>query len=109
MNIKVASGRPFLLSAGLRNIKAISGHRRKVRPVIEIDRMEALMAKVAALVHLMLMTVLMGVLVIVIVSVPSLYDQGMKLIPIAAAVGFVIAIPFSIWISRRILEQTRGA
>ncbi|HRE19588.1 MAG TPA: hypothetical protein PKW21_00950 [Rhabdaerophilum sp.] len=66
------------------------------------------MAKVAVLVHMMLMTVLMGVLVIVVVSVPSLYDQGMKLIPIAAVVGFVVSIPFSIWISRRILEQTRG-
>lgn len=67
------------------------------------------MAKIAVLVHLILMTVLMGALVIVIVSVPSLYDQGMKLIPIAAAVGFFASIPFSIWISRRILEQTRGA
>jgi hypothetical protein len=67
------------------------------------------MAKVAVLVHLILMTVLVGALVIAIVSIPSLYDQAMRLIPIAALVGFVAAIPASIWISRRILEQTRGA
>lgn len=67
------------------------------------------MAKVVFLVHIILMTVVMGALVIAILSVPSLADQGMKLIPLAAVVGFVAALPVSIWISRRILEQTRGA
>lgn len=67
------------------------------------------MAKVALLIHLILATVLAGALVIAIVSIPSLADQGMKLIPWAALVGFVAAIPVSIWISRRILQQTRGA
>lgn len=66
------------------------------------------MWKVAVVVHLVVMTVLMGVLVIAIVSVPSLYDQGMKLIPLAAAIGFIAAIPVSIHISRRILAVTRG-
>lgn len=67
------------------------------------------MAKLAFLIHLILATVIVGALVIAIVSVPSLADQGMKLIPWAALVGFVAAIPVSIWISRRILQQTRGA
>lgn len=67
------------------------------------------MAKVVFLVHIVLMTVVMGALVIAILSVPSLADQGMKLIPLAALVGFVAALPVSIWISRRILAQTRGA
>ena len=67
------------------------------------------MGKLVFAVHLIVMTVIMGILVIAIVSVPSLYDQGMKLIPIAAAVGFVAALPLSIWVSRRIMQQTRSA
>lgn len=67
------------------------------------------MLKIAALVHIILMTVLMGILVIVIVTVPELYDQGMRLIPLAALVGVVGAIPISIYVSRQILAQTRGA
>ncbi len=67
------------------------------------------MAKVAILIHMVLATVLAGALVISVVSVPSLSEQAMKLIPIAVAVGFFAAIPLSIWISRRILAQTRGA
>jgi hypothetical protein len=67
------------------------------------------MWKVALLVHIVLMTVLMGALVIAIVSVPALADQGMRLIPIAAALGFVAAIPLSIYVSRRILALTREA
>ncbi|WP_284177336.1 hypothetical protein [Rhabdaerophilum sp. SD176] len=66
------------------------------------------MLKVAALVHIMLMTVLMGILVIVIVTVPELYDQGMRLIPLAALVGFFGAIPISAYVSRKILAQTRS-
>lgn len=66
------------------------------------------MLKIALLVHIILTTVLMGALVIVIVSVPGLYDQGMKLIPAAAAVGFIAAIPLSVVVSKRILALTRG-
>lgn len=67
------------------------------------------MWKVAVLVHVVMMTVLMGALVIAIVSIPSLSDQGMKLIPLAAAIGFIAAIPASIFVSRRILALTHGA
>lgn len=67
------------------------------------------MAKLAVLIHVILATSIVGALVVAIVSVPSLADQGKQLIPLAALVGFVAAIPLSIWISRRILEQTRGA
>jgi len=67
------------------------------------------MGKLVFAVHLIVMTVIMGILVIAIVSVPSLSEQGMKLIPIAAAVGFVAALPLSIWVSRRIMQQTRSA
>jgi hypothetical protein len=67
------------------------------------------MFKVAILVHIVLMTVLMGILVIFVVSIPDLYDQGMRLIPLAAAIGFVAAMPLSVLISRKILAQTHGA
>lgn len=67
------------------------------------------MGKLVFMVHLIMMTVVAGVLVIAIVSIPSLAEQGMKLIPWAAGVGFVAALPLSIWISRRIMQQTRGA
>lgn len=66
------------------------------------------MVKVALLVHMILATALAGALIIVIVSIPSLSEQGMKLIPIAVGAGIVAAIPASLWLSRRILEQTRG-
>jgi len=64
------------------------------------------MWRIAALIHLVGMTVLMGVLVIVIVSIPALYARGMQLIPIAAAVGFFAAIPASIWAARKIMAAT---
>lgn len=67
------------------------------------------MLKVALLLHLILATAIIGVLVIAVVSIPSLASQAMKLILVVAGVGFVVAVPVSIWPSRRILAQTRGA
>lgn len=64
------------------------------------------MLKLAALIWMMLGITLAGILVVVIVTVPSLYAQGMRLIPIAAAVGFVLAIPAAIVIAKRIESAT---
>lgn len=64
------------------------------------------MWRIAALIHLIGMTVLMGALVTVIVSVPALYERGMQLIPIAAVIGFIVAIPASIWAARKIVAAT---
>lgn len=61
------------------------------------------MFKVAAVVWIMLGSVLAGSLVVVVVSVPSLYDQGMRMIPIAGILGYVIAIPFSFMVARKIM------
>ncbi|HRJ70304.1 MAG TPA: hypothetical protein PK812_11940 [Beijerinckiaceae bacterium] len=66
------------------------------------------MWKVATLVHIMAMTVLMGVLVLVILSVPSLTEQGMRLIPVAALIGFVVGIPFCVVAAKAILARTAG-
>lgn len=66
------------------------------------------MLRVAVLVHILLMTVLMGGLVLVVLSVPSLAENARKLIPMAALAGFVVTIPVSALVARRILAATGG-
>ena len=60
------------------------------------------MFRLALLIWVVLGTTLAGMAIVVVVSDASLYNQGMKLIPIAAIVGFVVAIPLSFMISKRI-------
>ena len=60
------------------------------------------MFKLALLIWVVLGTTLAGIAVLVVVSDSSLYAQGMKLVPIAAAVGFVVAIPLSFLIGKKI-------
>ncbi|MBK5961006.1 hypothetical protein CCR97_22780 [Rhodoplanes elegans] len=64
------------------------------------------MMKIAVLVWMVLGITLAGTLVVAVVSVPSLYDQGMRLIPIVAAAGFVVAIPFAVLIAKKIDHLT---
>ena len=66
------------------------------------------MAKLVFLIHLIMMTVIAGVLVIGVVSVPSLAEQAKLLIPVSAAIGFFVAFPISIYIAKQILAQSRG-
>ncbi|MGO9546112.1 MAG: hypothetical protein ACLPPF_15130 [Rhodomicrobium sp.] len=51
---------------------------------------------------LMLGTVIAGVAVLVVVSDPHLYSQGMKMIPLAAVAGFLVALPISFIVSKRL-------
>ena len=60
------------------------------------------MFKLALLIWVVLGTTLAGMAVVVVVSDASLFDQGMKLIPIAAIAGFVLAIPLSFMVTKRI-------
>lgn len=60
------------------------------------------MLKIAVLVWIMLGTALAGSLVLVVLTVPSLYDQGLKLIPYAAAAGFILAAPLAALVARKI-------
>lgn len=63
------------------------------------------MLKIAAPVWLILGTVLAGVAVTAGLSVPSLSGSSqdmMKFIPIAAVVGYIVAIPFAAVIARKI-------
>lgn len=64
------------------------------------------MFKIAALVWIMLATVLAGVAVLVVVTVPELANDAQRLIPIVALTAMVVAMPFSYVIARRISVAT---
>lgn len=67
------------------------------------------MTKIAILIHIVLATVLMGVLVIAVLSMPSLRGQEKVLIPASVALGFILAIPLSAVLSKKLLALTKGA
>ena len=64
------------------------------------------MLKIAVLVWIVLGETLAGSLVTVVVTVPSLMDQAMRLIPVAAGIGFVAAVPLAWAIAGRIVAAT---
>ncbi len=64
------------------------------------------MWRLALLLWVMGGTVLAGMLVTVVLLVPSWYAMGMKTIPIAAAVGAVAAIPIAVAAARAIAART---
>ena len=67
------------------------------------------MWKLAAILHMLVATVLTGIMLIVVVSVPSLYDQAMRLIPWLVLAGFAAAVPVSVWAAKAILARSRPA
>ena len=54
------------------------------------------MLRIAPLIWIVLGTTLAGSLMLVVVSVPSLASQDVRLIPYAVASGFLIAVPLAI-------------
>ena len=64
------------------------------------------MLKIAVLVWIVLGATLAGSLVTVVVTVPSLMDQARRLIPVAAGIGFVAAVPLAWAIAGRIVAAT---
>ncbi|MFG1221421.1 hypothetical protein [Xanthobacter wiegelii] len=64
------------------------------------------MLKIAILVWIVLGTTLAGVAVMTVLSIPSLSGQDMRLIPIAAGIGAAVAIPFALYIAKRIMTIT---
>lgn len=64
------------------------------------------MWKIATLVWIVLGTTLAGSALTVVVAMPSLASQSMKLIPIVSLAGFAVAIPLAIWIAKRIEALT---
>jgi hypothetical protein len=60
------------------------------------------MYRIAAIVWIMLGTTLAGIAMIVIVAVPGFAAEGMRLIPILCGAAFLLAIPLSYLVARRI-------
>jgi hypothetical protein len=66
------------------------------------------MAKVATLIWIMLGITFAGALGTIILSVPSLSQEAAETLPWAALLGFILAIPASIVIAKKILEQSNN-
>jgi len=64
------------------------------------------MLKISIVVWIVLGTALAGSAMIAVLSIPGLATQGMKVIPVAASFGFLIAMPLSYLIARRIGRST---
>lgn len=67
------------------------------------------MTKLAGMIWIMLGTVLAGVAMLVIVTVPQFAEQAMTYIPIACGAAIVLAIPIAWMVARRIESHTRRA
>lgn len=61
------------------------------------------MLRIFPLIYILLATVLAGSFVTAVVATPALYDGGMVTIPVAAAVGVIVAAPLSWLITRRLV------
>jgi len=66
------------------------------------------MLKIASLIWIVLGTALAGTAMLAVLNIASLADQGMKLIPLAVLCGFVIAMPLSYLVARRIGRPAAG-
>lgn len=64
------------------------------------------MIKVAALIWIVLGTVLAGTAMTVIVSTPQLADDAARLIPIACGAAFLIGLPIAYIIARMITDAS---
>ena len=65
------------------------------------------MVRLAALLWVMGGTVLAGVFVVIVLVVPSLEGQAMKLIPIVAGIGYALGIPLALVAARSITRNVR--
>jgi hypothetical protein len=65
------------------------------------------MLRLAFLLFGLVGTTLAGIAVVAVVTVPAWYDEGMRLIPVAAIGAFILAAPISWLIARAIMSQTR--
>lgn len=63
--------------------------------------------KLAILIWSILAVAFAGTLIIVVLAMQTTAHEDMRAIPIAAAVGAVLAIPAAIFVSRRILALTQ--
>ncbi len=66
------------------------------------------MAKLATLIWIMLGITMAGIFGTVILATPSLSAEAAETLPWAALAGFILAIPVSVVIAKRILSETSG-
>jgi len=66
------------------------------------------MFKIAVLVWMMVGTVFAGIAVMTILTVPSFANHDMRLIPVGAIAGFVVAIPVAFVVAKRMSQTARG-
>jgi hypothetical protein len=66
---------------------------------------EAMMTRLAALLWIMGGTVLAGVAVLVVLMMPSLQGQALRVIPIAALIGYAVGIPLAVAAARAITHK----
>lgn len=64
------------------------------------------MFKVAALIWIVLGTTLTGCALMIVLVVPQLNAQAMRLIPIVCVAAAIVAMPLSMLIAKRIQTQT---
>lgn len=64
------------------------------------------MFKIALIVWMIGGTTLAGIAIMVVLAVPSLAVKDMQYIPIAATVGFVVAVPIAYVVAKRIRALT---
>ncbi len=64
------------------------------------------MLKIAVIVWMIAGTVLAGIAIMVVLAVPTLAVHDMRYIPIAAAVGALIAIPLAYVVAKKIVALT---
>lgn len=67
------------------------------------------MMKIALVVWIMLGTTLAGIALAAIVSVPEFSSQAMRLIPLFCVAGFLVALPVSWIVAKKIDAQARSA
>jgi hypothetical protein len=65
--------------------------------------------RLAAIIWIILSTTLAGLAMIVIVSVPELADDAKRLIPLLCGGAFVLAIPLSVLVAKRISSKMAGS
>jgi len=64
------------------------------------------MFKVAALIWIVVGTVLAGSAVTAVLSVPQLGSEAMKYLPLAGVGGYIVAVPVALFLARRMTRDT---
>ncbi len=62
-----------------------------------------------AMIHLLTGTVLSGAFITAVIATPSLYDAGKTTIPLAFALGVVLAFPVAWYVTRQIKANVRAS